>query len=214
MPSRLNAREIIGKIWSKSHHGLLINTLRVKLALKGIIIQPYFLVQEQLFENLGKQFETGFEEFETGFLEPEDMCSVSTSRKWSRTEKHYLKLLEEGKKCFGVKCNSELAAFMWVDLKECNFDSNRFALKQDCAYLFDAWTLEHFRGRRIAPYMRYQCYKALNQLGRNKYYSITEYFNTPAAKFKKRLGAKNIKLGLVIKLFGKYHWVWELKRYE
>jgi len=205
MRLRLKARERIGKIWSTYRHGLLINTFRIKLALKGIRIQPYFLVREQLFENLGKQFETGFEEFETVFLEPEDMCAVSASRKWGLTEKHYLKLLEEGKKCFGVKCNSELAAFMWVDLKECNFEGNRFALKQDWAYLYNAWTLEHFRGRRIASYMRYQCYKALNQLGRNKYYSITEYFNTPAAKFKERLGAKNIKLGLAIGLFGKYN---------
>ena len=210
MPTRINTQEIIGKIWTKSRHGLLTNILLGKLADIGIRIQPYFLVKEQLFENLGKQFETGFEGFEAGFLKPEDMCSLSTNPNLGL----YLKRLEEGKKCFGVKYNSEIVALMWVDLKECTFEGNRFALKQDWAYLNNAWALEHFKGRSIAPYMRYQCYKALNQLGRNKYYSITEYFNKSAAKFKNKLGAKNIKLCVYINFFGKYQWTWELKHYE
>lgn len=207
-------RDRIGRIRNIYRYDLLTKTILEKLAFRGIKIQPYFIVQEQLFEHLGKQFETGFEDFETGFLEPEDMPFVSTSRNWNLPTEFYLKKLKEGQKCFGVKCRGELAAFMWVDLREFNYEGDKFTLKQDEAYFYDAWTLDRFRGKRIAPYMRYQCYRALGQVGRKKFYSLTEYFNTPAAKFKERLGAKNIKLGIFIKLFEKRCWTFKLKRYE
>jgi len=204
--------ETIKRIQEKVHYGLFIHTLLGKFRYKGINIRPYYLVREQLVEHFGKKFDTGFDEFEIGFLKSKDMAFASYSR--NVHEKAYLKRLDEGKKCFGVKFNGELAALMWVDLEKCNFQSEMFSLQQNEAYLYDTWTSNDFRGKGIAPYMRYQCYKALNKLYRNKFYSITEYFNTPAVKFKKRLGAKNIKLRLFVELFRKYNRTFEIKRYE
>ena len=207
-------KTIVERIRSSLRYGLLTKTMLERLALRGIKIQPYFLVVEQLFEVIGKEFETGFEEFQSGFLGPEDMEVVSNCRNWNRPKEYYVNLLNEGKDCFGVKNDGELAAFMWVDLKACNYKGDRFPLKQNEAYFFDAWTLEKSRGKKIASFMRYECYKVLHGMGRQKFYSISEYFNAPAIKFKRRLGAENIKLGLFVDLFGKHHWTWELKRYD
>ena len=41
-------------------------------------------------------------------------------------------------------------------------------------------------------------------MGRDTYYSITECFNTPSIKFKEKLNAQYVLMGLYINLFNKY----------
>ncbi len=78
-----------------------------------------------------------------------------------------------------------------------------FPLKNDEAYLFRARTMNAYRGKNLAPFLRYELYKKFAEMGYNQFYSITEYFNAPAAKFKKKLNAQNIKLCFYLGLFHK-----------
>ena len=89
-----------------------------------------------------------------------------------------------------------------------------FPLKDDEAYLCSAVTFRAYRGKNMAPFLRYELYKHLNQIGRTNFYSITEFFNTSAQKFKEKLGAKPIKLGLYVGLFNRWQWSITLKKYR
>ena len=129
------------------------------------------------------------------------------------TEEYLLERLRNGQKCFGLKYRGELAAFTWCDFDKFSFKLCGFPLKDNEAYLFDAYTLMHFRGKGLAPYIRYQCYKELAKSDRHKLFSISEYVNTPSIKFKKKLNAKLIELHLSVELFRKWSFDLHLKKY-
>ena len=88
-----------------------------------------------------------------------------------------------------------------------------FKLNENEAYLFDAYILKAYRGHKLAPFMRYRCYRELEKMGRSTFYSYSDYFNTPANRFKKKLDARLLKLCLFIKLFEKFEWNLTLKSY-
>jgi hypothetical protein len=113
--------------------------------------------------------------------------------------------LKQGKMCFGAKHRGQIVAFSWCDLESFFFKGLPFKLRDDEAFLFDAHTLEAFRGRAIAPYLRYQQYKELAGLGRHKLYSISGRYNASWLKFKRKLNARLIGAGLLIELFDKWH---------
>ncbi|MDH3275155.1 MAG: hypothetical protein OEM64_10230 [Gammaproteobacteria bacterium] len=62
--------------------------------------------------------------------------------------------------------------------------------------------------------MRAKSYAALRELGRNKFYSYTDFFNTAARRFKVKLGARNELLRMHVELFGKWSKTLTLRRYE
>jgi len=198
--------EKINRIKSLFKYKIFVKTVLERLALKGIKIQPYYLVLEQLLQDIDPIFDNGYEEYTCGYLAYEDMEEVSNCRNWCHPAEFYIDRMKSSQKCFGVKYKGSLAAFVWIDVKECNFKGEKFKLKNNEAYFYDQWTVDKYRGKKIASYIRLQCYRALNREGRNVFFSISEVFNKPAIKFKQRLGAKNIKIGIYIELFNKYSW--------
>ncbi len=168
---------------------------------------------EGLFNGSLPHLEKGFDEYDIVPLGSEDIRTISTIPGRFVSGEELFRRLKEGKKCLGVKHHGEVTAFTWYDLDEFNFKGYTFPLKENEAYLFDTYTLISFRGKGIAPYMRYQCYKELANLGRHKLYSITERFNTPAVKFKEKLNAKLLELYVYIELFKKWHFHSRLKKY-
>jgi hypothetical protein len=155
----------------------------------------------------------GFDEYAIGFLGPEDMKEIAEIPSRKISEEVLLARLGEGKKCFGAKYHGKLAAFTWCNFESCSDPIYRFKLKDNEVYLFDAYTLESFRGKNIAPYLRFKCYEALKALGRNNFYSLSLYFNKPAIKFKKKLNARPLILGLYINVLGRWDRTWKIKKY-
>jgi hypothetical protein len=70
-----------------------------------------------------------------------------------------------------------------------------------------------FRGKGLAPYIRYHSYKVLERMGYSRIYSVSDYFNTPSLRFKKKLKAKLIELRLVITFFKRWPCQYLLKTY-
>jgi hypothetical protein len=120
----------------------------------------------------------------------------------------------QGKKCFGIKQKEKIVAFNWIDFKNINSILFSQSLKENEAYLFDMYTDKEFRGKNIAPYLRWQSYKALKGMGRDVFYSISTYVNTPSIKFKKKLNSKILWLGLYFKLFQRFKVNMILRRYK
>jgi GNAT superfamily N-acetyltransferase len=94
-------------------------------------------------------------------------------------------------------------AFNWANPHEFSGNLCRFDLEPDEAYLYDAYTIPDYRGKRLAPYLRYQTYRCLSRRGMNRIYSISDAFNTPSIRFKQKLKARFVKLGLSIQLLNR-----------
>jgi hypothetical protein len=73
--------------------------------------------------------------------------------------------------------------------------------------------MESHRGKNLAPYLRYKSYEILKELGRDKIYSASDSFNSPAIRFKEKLNAKKLKLILFVKIFNRIQWSFTLKSY-
>ena len=116
--------------------------------------------------------------------------------------------------CIGLKCRGEIAAFMLIELNDFSYNRKIFHLKENEAYLFHMYTFEEHRGKNLAPYLRYQSYLMLRDMGRDKIYSITQYFNKSSKRFKKKLNARNLQLFMYIILFKKYHYHFLIKTYD
>jgi GNAT superfamily N-acetyltransferase len=204
-------RDIFQKVRQKFQYGLMTKVALDRLAMVGIRITPFYLVEERLSEEVAPDLEKGFEAYEVVPLGPQEMEAVARITKYGFTQEQLLERLQRTNQCLGVKQDGVLAAFTWADLSECRSEWWRFPLKDNEAYLFDAYTLEEFRGKGIAPYMRYACYKALSQMGRDRFYSISEVFNAPSLRFKERLKAKLLSLWVSVELFGRYRRTWKLR---
>jgi len=174
------------------------------LGVMGIEIQPFYLFVEGLYEGIEAQFENKFKDYALRFLGPDDIERIASLPERNFPKHIMLTRLQEGNICLGLEYQGNLAAFTWCDVKNCDYDGYRFPLKEDEAYLLDAHTLLSYRGKGIAPFLRYQLYKWLASSGRTKLYSISERFNKPAIRFKEKLNARIVDKGIYVRLFKRW----------
>lgn len=164
----------------------------------GIRIEPFVTVREG-----GTPIEIASppDAYRLGFLTAADVGDlVRLEPKVDRNELDTW--FREGKLCFGVWDDSRLIGKMWCDLEEFNYPPNRRKLADDEVYLYAAFTDPEYRGQGLAPLMRSAGYESLREIGRTKFYSYTEFFNSPARRFKAKLGAQEKLLRLHVALFG------------
>ena len=205
---------IVGLVRDKVRHRLVLQSLFGMLGRTGIEIVPYYVTHESLNHETEPGVDPKLGPIAACLLSPAEIEAVYThpdSRVMGDVKSTYL---AERCFCFGLKLNGEMAAYMWCNLHRCHSRFNMFPLKDDEAYLCSAVTFRAYRGKNMAPFLRYELYKHLNQIGRTNFYSITEFFNTSAQKFKEKLGAKPIKLGLYVGLFNRWQWSITLKKYR
>lgn len=202
------------KISKAIRYGTLFQSLHRRVHRMGINIFPYYLVREQPSEVSLSEFKGNLEEYDFQFLSLQDTEEIRKTEIKRVGEDQFREWLKKGWKCMGVKHSGKVVAYNWIDLEECHYSGHRFRLKDNEAYLFNMYTLSLYRGKNIAAHLRNETYKALKDMGKNTFYSISEVFNRPSIKFKKKLNAKFIKLCLFIELFKKFRWNLTLKKYK
>jgi hypothetical protein len=180
----------------------------------GIRISPLYIFEELICSQNEPVQPKGIEEYEMGFWGHQDIQSMALIPGRRQSEKDLLDRLRDGQLCMGLKKNGEIVAFSWCNLKEFSFKWDRFPLTADEAYMYDAYTCMDYRGKGIAPYLRYHFYKELEKIGRAKLYSLSDYFNISAVKFKNKLDAKKIKLNVYVEFFGKWNIYFTIKDYQ
>lgn len=204
---------LLRRIWIKIRHGLVFQTIKNKLMKIGIEVLPYYWVQEGVNIIEPPRIKGNEKEFSTEFLDVEDIIKIGSNARGYPT-KNLLDNLKNGKKCYSVKHNQEVVAFMWIDFEECNFEPNKMILKKNEVYIFSVYTMESFRGLNIAPYMVFNCYQTLRKMGYDAFYSVSEYFNKSAIRYKNKLGSKNLKLMLYIRLFKKLKFYFVIRTFK
>ena len=199
----------------KFRYGLVLLSLRDALIKLGIEITPFYWMKEGISVDYKLPVDAAFDEYEFSFFDADDIeriCDLPERSFVSR--EHVRKIYAKGTKCYGAKYNGQIAGFSWFDLDECFSRLYKVPMKSNEAYLFDVYVLNEFRGKNLAPLLRYKIYAILRDMGVDSFYSITEAFNTPSIRIKQKLNAKFVFLGLYVRLFRKRKKTWILKWYE
>ncbi len=177
-------------------------------------IVPFFLYQEGLSDEGRDKIKPELEPCQIISLGPEDLRAIAANPESEETEDLLRKRLARGLIGIGIKHHDEIVSYMWGNLRECDCNYIRFKLRDDEAYLSHARTLNAYRGKNLAPYLRAEFYERLRKTGRTRILSITDYLNSSARRFKEKLNAKPTKLYLTITLFERYRWTIRLKSYH
>jgi GNAT superfamily N-acetyltransferase len=191
----------------------VVHTVLKVLAGRGIEIVPYYLTQESLEPGIAPEVDPELGPVTAWVLSPAEVEELFTHPE-AKAMGNKERLLRERCFCFGLRLDGGIAACMWCNVHRCHSELTSFPLKENEAYMCSAVTFKAYRGRNLAPFLRCELHRYLKQMGRTKLYSITEFFNTPALKFKEKLGAKQVKLGLHIRLFNRCRWNITLRRYR
>ena len=171
-----------------------------RLRSAGLHVEPFFTVHEGKSD---QPLPPSTDTFTFGFLGAADFDElVQFERSESRnTLKAWI---DDGKRCFAARHGGKLAATMWCDFQEFNFQPHYRQLQDDEVYLFAAYAHPDYRGMNLAPNLRMSCYQALREIGYTRFCSYTEYFNVAARRFKQKLGAENEQLRLHVCLFDRW----------
>jgi hypothetical protein len=183
---------------------MVIHDILGRIERHGLTVIPYFLDKEFYIpaSNLKVNITPAIQPLTTDFLDNSEIESIYEHPERVANKESYKihDRILNGCLCFGVKHEREIIAYNWCDLEHCNDKQIPFNLKKTEAYLFDMYTFKAYRGKNIAPYIRHQLYSHLIKMGRTDFFSITEVFNNPSLKFKRKLGAHPSKLYLNIKI--------------
>jgi hypothetical protein len=199
-------------IWQLIKHGLILQGIRYAFAKIGLDIMPYYWVKEEAILSKKPLIRADSQDFNFISLNSEDIKLI-LDKSDSINEKKILQSLENGQECVGLKFGNQIAAYMFIELNDFIFKNRAFKIKKNEAYLLNMFTFESFRGKNLAPYLRYCCYRYLENRNITVKYSVSNYFNKSAIKFKKKLNSKHLKLFVNIELFKKFRWHFLLKRY-
>jgi hypothetical protein len=200
------------RIINKFRYGLVLQVIRNMLTRLGIEITPYFWIQEGIVNIEIPIVEGIVSDYTVEFLDAKDMKIIGNNAR-GYSEKDFLSRLADGKLCLGLKHHDNIATFMWINLRECTYEPVNMPLGEGEVYLTDMYTMESYRGKNLATYLRYRSYDILKKMGRYKLFSVTEYFNTSATKYKQKLNPKKLKLVLYMRFFKRFKWSFTLKSY-
>lgn len=192
-------------------HRLVLHTIRNFLLRFGLDIDPYYIELEGLDRSAVPLLKDNSNLYALREIEYLEFIKLYDILGWNTHELE--KSFQRPHQCFGLYKEDDLAAMMVVHLDHFYLKGKRFDLKSNEAYLDNMYTYEDFRGKNIAPYLRYLSYQMLNKQGRDICYSVTQYFNRSSLQFKKKLNVKHLNLYLHLGLFKRYHRTFLLKSY-
>jgi len=199
--------------FNKVRHGLFMYGVTNRLAKMGIEFRPYYWELENVTTNTPPKIKGDTSEYTIKYLDSEDIKFIcANGLGYDLQEK--LDKLNNGQLCVGLMHKDKISAYSWIELNELNFRKKKVSLKENESYLGGMFTVELYRGRNLATYLRYQSYKILNEKGIDTIYSISDYFNYPAIKFKKKLNSKHKKLYLYIEIFNKFKFSFLLRKFK
>jgi hypothetical protein len=195
---------MLDRLFNQLRYGLLTRSVLLRLQRIGIDCMPYILYREGTVQALGDVLGS---EYQIERIRPDDVQYIAdnfpnadfTAEGWrQRLADRQLGLL--------VRCGKEMVGYTWADVKECGLGPGKllFRLAAHQAYLRYTFITNSYRGRALAPALRRRIYEEMAQAGKTELFSVSEYFNTPAKNFKKKLGAVPLELRISVKLFRRW----------
>jgi hypothetical protein len=176
-------------------------------------IIPYYLMKEYLLDEDELDIQPRLGPLDVELLGVSDIETLMDDPEILEDKEELLQRFQDGCLCLGLKHEGKVAAFCWCDPGYFQFKKVKHKLKENEAYLFDIRTFQAYRGKNLAPYLRYQLYKHLTQKGLTHFYSLTMMLNTSSERFKRKLGAKRYKLYVYVCFFNTFYMNIPIKTY-
>jgi hypothetical protein len=199
------------KIKKVRYRKLVVATILRWLSYGGITIVPYNLYLESNNHldpvNLRERFK---KICELRIISADDVHSWSEIDCLAEFKKQFFTLLNEGSSCMYVLSRGQLIGYCWFNLKCCAYDHFSFSLQDDEAYAFNFWTSKN--SRWAAMLLANSVHEHLRGLGKNRIYSVTETFNTPAMNLRKKLHSRLCRRYVYVNLFNLFKKNIELER--
>ncbi|MGI9258047.1 MAG: GNAT family N-acetyltransferase [Gammaproteobacteria bacterium] len=196
---------------SAFRNGLVTYRLEKRLTRLGLDLNLFWLFREGTTTDEDSSAELT-NTYPSSILESSDLESATAYESWHTVES-FQSRLNEGHVCIAVKDAGRVIGFTWANPRNVHDSACDYPLESGEAYLYDAYVAPAYRGKGLAPYMRKECYRHLHQLGIESYFSISDYFNTPAVRFKKKLRAIPVRLFLKIAVGRRFRRTWVLRDY-
>lgn len=177
-------------------------------------INPYYWIEERLLEENFVNIQPRLSPLEVEFLSYAEIEDLANHPEVPDDKNKMKKRINDGCLCLGLKYEGKLAAFCFCDPKNFHFRKLTKKLSDHEAYLFDMRTFHAYRGKNLAPFLRYKMYEQLAQKGKTVFYSLTALLNPSSWKFKKKLGAMRKKMCVYVCFFSKFPVNLILKKYH
>ncbi len=197
--------------------GLILNTIYDVLKRKNFEVNLFYFMQGNAIDGANLATQPKIEPIEIVHLKPSDMKNLAAKAERDYSEDVMLQMLSEGCICIGIKYKDEIISWGWANLKNAKNDllSISFDLKENEAYILGMRTLSAFKGKGLAPYLRYHTYKYLVETGRTKYYGFIFFSNIPSIRYHRKSNIfKPFKLYMNVKILNKYNRNILLKSYR
>lgn len=194
-------------------HGLFLQGVRHIFAKAGINIMPYYWVEEEYYPAEKPKLKSLEDHFEFIRLKKSDVDAIK-AKSDSVSAQKITKSVEDGHEFVGLKQQEEVVAYMFIKTNDFIFQNREFKFNPNEAYILNVYTFPEYRGRNLAPYLCYLCYRYLDGKGIDTKYSISNYFNTSAIKYKEKLNARPLQLMIYIELFKTFNWHFVLRSYK
>jgi len=194
---------IISKLQYDSLPQLLLNAGKFF----KVHVNPYYVYQEFIDASIENEPGTEYSEITIRDLKEKDLPEILAFPDRLDSMERLQNRLNRGDLCIGAWYRDRLIAFSWANVTSFEFLSSKFALFEDEAYLYDAFTAKAFRGKRLAYILRSELYKVLKKKGINKLYSVSLKYNASAIRFKNNIKATSIGSGIQVDVFNKWKFV-------
>lgn len=200
---------ILERIRQKFRYGLVLFSIRNILGSLGLDIEPYYWVREGHKPVTPPKIKDPENTYDLRFLQPEE---ITVMRAISGIDVDHLKQqMHGGMECIGLLHGPTVAALMFIEYNTIQFKKRTFLLSSKEAYLSNMYTFNAYRGRNLAPYLRYRSYELLRSRGYDTFYSVTACLNESSKRFKEKLGAQHKALYFYIGFFKKAGWNFHLR---
>ncbi|MFM1878452.1 MAG: hypothetical protein RLZZ241_1318 [Bacteroidota bacterium] len=200
------------KLKEQSKNGLLIHTLRNGLTRTGINLDPYVITVESLKFTSLPEIKDDASLYVVKQVDDDVIREIFEKMRWHTGELNTILALEHFS--FVLYKQEQVAAFMMAWVNQYCYKTKLFKLESHQAYLDSMFTFDEFRGKNLAPYLRYKCYELLTEKGYTEYLSITQYFNYSSLKYKAKINAKYKGLYLYMGFFNRFRRIITLKTYK
>ncbi len=192
-------------------NGLFLHGIRNTLAKIGFDFMPYFWEVGSI-DIEPPRIRDDESKYQLSVFGAEELTFVKNNV-IGITHKDLMNDLKNGDTCLGIKYEDKISVYSFIKHETFYIRGRKFVIKPSEGYVHNTYTFEAFRGRNLAPYLRYQSYEYLKAKGIDTYYSISEYFNKPTLKYKQKLKIKPLKLYLSVILFKRWVFNFTLKSY-
>ncbi len=195
---------IVRKIRGRLRHGLAMQEALDSLARRGLVFYPYIVFREFAEAQYRRSAEVPLL---TRRLLEGDTALLAAVPGRAQDPDRIRARFRRGHIAIGAFDADQLVAYTWYDSREFGSVGQKAPgrpLAAHEAYLYDAFTTPSHRGQGVGRQLRGEVYQQLLAEGRRTLYSVSLYFNRPAQRFKRKLGATAVELRLSVNLFDRF----------